>query len=98
MSAAFLLPQSRRAVHQRSLPGDHYGSSSYKDISISYYYYDSGHFSMTYGELRHYSTTHGWKPAEQHVNQGLDNTGDSTWDHVIGAWSSDEAVELGEAL
>ena len=41
---------------------------------------------------------HRWKPAEQHVNQGLDNTGDSTWDHLIGTWSSDEAVELDEAL
>ena len=30
--------------------------------------------------------------------QGLDNTGDSTWDHLIGTWGSDEAVELDEAL
>ena len=53
---------------------------------------------MSYGELPHCNTTHRWKPAEQHVNQGLDNTGDSTRDHVIGAWSRDEAVELDEAL
>ena len=53
---------------------------------------------MSYGELRHCNTTHRWKPAEQHVNQGLDNTGDSIWDHLIGAWSRDEAVELDEAL
>ena len=48
---------------------------------------------MSYGELRHCNTTHRWKPAEQHVNQGLDNTGDSIWDHLIGAWSRDEAVQ-----
>ena len=53
---------------------------------------------MSYGELPHCNTNHGWKPAERPVNQGLDHTGDSTWDHLIGTWSSDEAVELDEAL
>ena len=53
---------------------------------------------MSYGELPHCNTTHGWKPAERPVNQGLDHTGDSIWDHLIGAWSRDEAVELDEAL
>ena len=53
---------------------------------------------MSYGELRHCNTTHGWNLAERPVNQGLDNTGDSIWDHLIGAWSRDEAVELDEAL
>ena len=28
----------------------------------------------------------------------MDHTGDSTWDHLIGTWSRDEAVELDEAL
>ena len=53
---------------------------------------------MSYGELPQCNTTHGWNPVERPVNQGLDHTGDSTWDHVIGAYSRDEAMELDEAL
>ena len=53
---------------------------------------------MSYGELPQCNTTHGWKLDERPVKQGLDHTGDSIWDHVIGAYSRDEAVELDEAL
>ena len=53
---------------------------------------------MSYGELPHCNTTHGWNPVERPVKQGLDHTGDSIWDHLIGAWSRDEALQDSETI